>query len=1452
MKRLKTQFGSMILEQLAILALVGVMTVGGVYLYSEVTARFQADNIKSEALLRATSVLSSSRFAKADVGDQVLAAEFKRSSLPVTFTQTKISEALVVVSASQIRQKVCEKLRTAPMEKDLFSIYINCPNQDVSQCRSVAQGAGTCHDDRDNTVSFLVGKLKGRSIGEQPNDECPYQDMPSPCARPVAYDHTTASGETITCYFYEDTCPAPGVCRINGTCACEAGYQWNGETCVESACDLHSPAPYHNGSGCVQCLEDAHCPAGSGHVCQPNGFCAPGCVMDFSATCPSCPDPRQPYFNGGSCVCHGNSCGLGYTCDGGRCMESCDSSCDAYLKSHTDTCCQGYFCDTDAGTGMINQSSVEGTCNPVRYKVEGHWACSTAGNMNWFDAQAFCKKIDAQVPNATLVQAHLEGARTACGDLASVWLSEPGISDKLGWYADLGYDSTARVQTLSASSPAMHALCYRGEENPFPLCLNGAPCTDGRTCIGGLCRCAVNAYWDGNSCVACPIGWKAVDIDADHHVCVCADSSKCCAANERVITAEDGSSACEACAAGFEPDSAKTACQVCNANFTQTCATCTDPNKPYWDGAKCVAPVACSLDEDCTEGEVCVTASSKCSSCKDGTWRNNNCGGTPCTSGQHCALTGLNKWGWLTGLYCSGEGAGSGGGRSVNVVVGSKQYTYTYYDKGKHSWFESYNICEAMGASMPPASEISQNYQAISQALGLVAYVWSGDTSFGDSDQTCKADVVSLSTGAVSTVFASSSTTNFVTLCRMARASDECKYSGEKCVSASDCCDGAVCMNRQCEPCPANTYRSDNQCLTCGEGSSSLEGSAECTCAAGSIWDKGTNTCIQCAANTYQSGQECLPCENGSTAVAGSTKCACADGYYWDEEENNCYQCTFENAKEKCIGTRCTNQTHCGDIDSGLFCDNASSSKVGNVSYGYCALTGSFLVPSYSSSRDQSAVNNGIGTALLGSKVAAEAVLGGHFVVSDDRMKLGSAWGWCQAFGMTIASKAQIGDPTYGWDVKAKDCTKDAEGNNTGCPIVHALMALYSSPYSLTVNYHPIHPTVTGFDHNWMIIAPLSSGNMRYDFNSSTGYSSHALCWREDGTTTAKTCQSYSDCPSGYYCNLATPSDTCATTATTGRCVPLNAVAKVNMLIPGLGEVYYSKKGLNWWSAKDWCEAQGDRLLDASGNLFQCYTASHTPNTGAGYCCDKDALACNSEVGNQSSIMQALRKITGSTYLWTNTYRNNCYVYVPQTTSGYIQSAIGKGTSSYALCIKGQVTNCSSHSDCPSGYYCRYGTPSNACSSTITETGTCQPLGQSIQRYISGYGYMYLSEMTMNLWSAKDWCAAQGKKLIDIKDGNPLQCYNSSHQPMNFANYSNGYCCAQDAPSCSSGSDVELSPVIKSLQEVGNGFGDWSSTYFRTDTPSTSNQCNFYIINKYWMGNSVKATANYPALCVDP
>ena len=114
--------------------------------------------------------------------------------------------------------------------------------------------------------------------------------------------------------------------------------------------------------------------------------------------------------------------------------------------------------------------------------------------------------------------------------------------------------------------------------------------------------------------------------------------------------------------------------------------------------------------------------------------------------------------------------------------------------------------------------------------------------------------------------------------------------------------------------------------------------------------------------------------------------------------------------------------------------------------------------------------------------------------------------------------------------------------------------------------------------------------------------------------------------------------------------------------IEGLGTVYKSSSTMNWWSARNWCEAQGRRLISVSD--LQC---DHLSYGATGYCC-KDSGSCNNNITTQSAIMQALRSKWRSSLLWTNTSYDSCYAFLVNLSFGGVTS-LNRNYTDYALCV---------------------------------------------------------------------------------------------------------------------------------------------------------------------------------------
>ena len=150
------------------------------------------------------------------------------------------------------------------------------------------------------------------------------------------------------------------------------------------------------------------------------------------------------------------------------------------------------------------------------------------------------------------------------------------------------------------------------------------------------------------------------------------------------------------------------------------------------------------------------------------------------------------------------------------------------------------------------------------------------------------------------------------------------------------------------------------------------------------------------------------------------------------------------------------------------------------------------------------------------------------------------------------------------------------------------------------------------------------------------------------------------------YCKIS--ASDCRGGGARGTCEKLGDKPK-EVTIEGLGTVYKSDDPMTWWSAKNWCEAHGKRMI--SVDALGCYrdTDGTTPFGDAtiGYCCAQYQARCYSTLSKQSAIMQALRREWSSGYAWTNTSFTFCHAFYVHLNYGRVNFAYRNDNAS-ALC----------------------------------------------------------------------------------------------------------------------------------------------------------------------------------------
>ena len=171
-----------------------------------------------------------------------------------------------------------------------------------------------------------------------------------------------------------------------------------------------------------------------------------------------------------------------------------------------------------------------------------------------------------------------------------------------------------------------------------------------------------------------------------------------------------------------------------------------------------------------------------------------------------------------------------------------------------------------------------------------------------------------------------------------------------------------------------------------------------------------------------------------------------------------------------------------------------------------------------------------------------------------------------------------------------------------------------------------------------------------------------------------KTCTSNTDCGgvgSGYYCKY---NDYCRSATfcwntpelsggADGHCTK---VGSKQFATTDWGVIYRSTTGLNFWSAKNWCSAQGMTLFDFT--KLNCSNATAQFANKTDYVCCASGDSCSST--DISSEMTSLQGVWSNNSHWTNTQApegSTRYPYAVNLSSGQYQVTCYDQTR-YALC----------------------------------------------------------------------------------------------------------------------------------------------------------------------------------------
>ena len=225
--------------------------------------------------------------------------------------------------------------------------------------------------------------------------------------------------------------------------------------------------------------------------------------------------------------------------------------------------------------------------------------------------------------------------------------------------------------------------------------------------------------------------------------------------------------------------------------------------------------------------------------------------------------------------------------------------------------------------------------------------------------------------------------------------------------------------------------------------------------------------------------------------------------------------------------------------------------------------------------------------------------------------------------------------------------------------------------------------------------------------NENDSFCNTGVC--ENPAFTDIPCITNADCDeigSGYYCNITSTTtgtntdsleqacyaDLAGTCAVIADQIRLTAAQKSLLTKAGFKSTFLAGPKLNWWSARNWCKAQGknlisvsdmecyyrnsnNTLINAGGSSSQCCKKGQTcPSNWSALWNDKTIVdGSEEEIAKFGKKVVALRKIYGENNFWTGSLHatatpNSCRFFVVYNRYGRVTDYRGDQYSYYTLC----------------------------------------------------------------------------------------------------------------------------------------------------------------------------------------
>lgn len=332
-----TNAGRSMIEILAVLAIIGILSFGVIAAYSFAVSKHRANQIYDQVDLRATTSFTNPFVAQAEAGQIYSLPGFDETFEDITYQQKKTDTSSFDIIVSQVPQKVCKRLQ---------DMAFPIPNSVTLNGGAISGSCG-----QDNTFVFSYNALSAAKYTPTESEECR-------CSGCQSCDSNTGQ-----CVDNDNLCGPNEKC-INGGCQCESGY----ERCQGSCYPACSDGFYRGGNTCECVCQPQECPEnstwdefGCSCICAAGyeycgGACHPACTgsgMTGTRDPDTCNCQCKTGTDASTCACPS-----GYVYINGQCTRmDCRGGPVSYNCYINDMLC-GYSCDSSG------HSCFYGTCYP--------------------------------------------------------------------------------------------------------------------------------------------------------------------------------------------------------------------------------------------------------------------------------------------------------------------------------------------------------------------------------------------------------------------------------------------------------------------------------------------------------------------------------------------------------------------------------------------------------------------------------------------------------------------------------------------------------------------------------------------------------------------------------------------------------------------------------------------------------------------------------------------------------------------------------------------------------------------------------------------------------------------------------------------------------------------------------------------------------------------------------